>query len=162
MAKIKRRMNMKAYLIKDCRIRYHLINKLAANLLFLLLYLSGCTSLLRFPAYYDPVTYKNLTDLKPEVITLYDTFVGDFINTDKIAISRLRLAQIYEYEVGKGEKNIETTRQIKIIQEMFERHINDRLENGKWNEIHLNNQKENIAKAFDIAIETERLKNKNE
>ena len=153
---------MRAYFIRGHGIKHHLLKKLTvANLLFLLLYLSGC-ALFGFVTYYDPTTYKNLTDLKPEVIVLYETFTGDSVDTDKIAAIRLKLAQIYEYENGKGAKNIETTRQIKIIQEIFERHVNDRIKNGKWNETHLNNQKRNIAEAFDIAIQTERLKNKNE
>jgi len=45
---------------------------------------------------------------------------------------------------------------------MFERHVSDRLTTGRWTTTHLNNQKQNIAEAFDIAIKTERLKNKNE
>lgn len=153
---------MKTYFSRGHRIKHHLHQRLAvANLLFLLLYISGCAHLLGFVTYYDPITYKNLTDLKPEVIVLYGTFTGDSVDTDKIAVIRLKLAQIYEYEKGKGAKNIETTKQIKIIQEMFERHVNGRIKNGKWTVTHLNNQKQNIAEAFDIAIQTEILKNKN-
>lgn len=156
-------MNMRAYFFKSHRIKHQLLqNLIVTNLLFLLLYLSGCAHLLGFATYYDPVTYKNLTDLKPEVIALYETFTGDSVDTNQIAAIHLKLAQMYEYENGKGAKNIETTKQIKIIQEMFERHIADRIKNGKWNETHLNNQKQNMAEAFDIAIQTERLKNKNE
>lgn len=129
--------------------------------LFLLLSLSGCAHLFGL-SYYDPTTYKNLTDIKPEVMALYDTFTRETVNAEKIDSIRLKLAQIYEYENGKGEKNAETTKQIKIIQGIFERHVKNRLTQGKWNEAHLMNQKENIAEAFDIAIQTERLKNKNE
>jgi len=45
---------------------------------------------------------------------------------------------------------------------MFKRHVKDRLEKGKWTIEHFENVKTNIADAFDIAIQTERLKNKNE
>ena len=85
-------------------------------------------------------------------------------NTDPCGyrtVLTLKLAQIYEYERGKGEKNKETFLQIRMIEEMFKRHINDRMKNGLWSDSHLNNQKENIAEAFDIAIRTENLKNKN-
>lgn len=129
--------------------------------LLALLSLSGCAHLLGL-SYFDPTTYKNLTDLKPEVMVLYDTFTRDTVDEEKIASVRLKLAQTYEYEKGKGEKNVETTKQIEIIQGMFERHVNNRVTQGKWNESHLMNQKENMAEAFDIAIQTERLKNKNE
>lgn len=156
-------MNRKAYFIGSYEMKRQLLqNLIVTNLLFLLLYLSGCAHLLGFTTYYDPVTYKNLTDIKPEVMALYETFSGDSVDTIKVSAISLKLAQIYEYENGKGAKNIETTKQIKIIQEMFERHVADRIKNGKWNETHLNNQKQNMAEAFDIAIQTERLKNKNE
>lgn len=129
--------------------------------LLLLFSLSGCAHMFGL-AYYDPTTYKSLTDLKPEVKALYDTFTKEIVNAEKIDSVRLKLAQIYEYEKGKGEKNADTTKQIKIIQEMLERHVNSLLTQGKWNYSHLINQKENMAEAFDIAIQTERLKNKNE
>ena len=118
-----------------------------------------CTS---FISYYDPTTYKNLTEVKPEVVFLYETFTTDSVNPEKIVQVRLRLAQVYEYEKGKGLKNKETYEQIEIIQSMFERHVKDRLDKGKWTQEHYENVKTNMEEAFDIAIQTERLKNKNE
>jgi len=154
---------MKANFFRSRKLKNYLLQKLiVVSLLFLSLYFLGCAYLSGRVTYYDPITYKSLTDLKPEVIALYDTFTGDSIDTSKIAAVRLKLAQMFEYENGKGAKNIETTKQVKIIQEMFERHVEDRIKNGKWNETHLNNQKQNITEAFDMAIQTERLKNKNE
>jgi hypothetical protein len=130
-------------------------------LFFVLLCVSGCASL-GFITYYDPTTYKNLTDTKSEVLALYGTFSRNSVNQDKIEAIRLKLSQIYEYEKGKGNKNKETYEQIKKIQDMLERHVQDRLSGEKWNETHTNNMKQNIGEAFDIAIQTERLKNKNE
>ncbi len=121
----------------------------------------GCAHL-KFPTYYDPTTYKNLTDLKPEVSSLYDSFSSDPINSSELSAIRLKLSQIYEYEKGKGPRNGETTQQIKLIQDIFERGVSDRVKNGQWNETNLNNRKKNITDAFDTAIQTERLKNKNE
>ena len=57
-----------------------------------------------FPTYYDATTYKNLTDLKTEVIMLYDSFSKEKIDSIKIDKITLKFAQIYEYEKGKGEK----------------------------------------------------------
>lgn len=119
---------------------------------------TGCV----LASYYDPTTYKSLTDLKPEIEALYETFTNDTIDSTRLAALRLKLAQIYEYERGKGASNVETARQVQLIEQMFERHVDDRMKNGKWNIAHLNNQKTNIGEAFDIAISTERLKNKNE
>jgi hypothetical protein len=117
---------------------------------------------MKFPSYYDPTTFKNLTDLKPQVSRLYDSFASDSVDKDEINKISLKMDQAYEYEKGKGEKNIETYKQISIINKMFERNVKDRLDNGKWSETHLENNKQLIIKAFDIAIETEGLKNKNE
>jgi len=122
--------------------------------------LLSCSGLLLH--YYDPTSYKNLTDLKPKVSVLYDSFAQDGIDKKAIAGIRLELAQAYEYVKGKGKSNQETIKQVEIIHDMFERHVQDRVENGKWSEIDLENMKENIEEAFDIAISTERLKDKNE
>src|SRR3990172_1543500 len=135
--------------------RFH---SLAIVYLLSLLYLAGCASVPWSPPSYDSATYKSLTDLKPEVILLYKTFGGEELKAGKIEAVRLRLAQIYEYERGKGEEGIESVRQIEIIQRMFERDVKDRMETGRWGEAHLANQRQGITEAFDIAIQTERLK----
>ena len=89
------------------------------HLLAIIVILYGCAGILGGITYYDPTTYKNLTDLKPQVLALYNTFTGDPVDSDEIDVIRLKLAQVYEYEKGKGEKNAETIEQIQIIQEMF-------------------------------------------
>jgi hypothetical protein len=124
------------------------------------LFCLGCSASILH--YYDPTTYKNLTDLKPEVAMLYESFIEEEIDLRAVAVVRLELAQAFEYERGKGESNHETARQIELIKKMFEAHVQERLKNGKWTEANLQNKKENIEDAFDIAIGTERLKNKNE
>jgi hypothetical protein len=129
--------------------------------LCLLIYLSACAQWFGFPAYYDSTTYKQLTDLKPRVLMLYDKFSGEIKDQSKIEQIRLKFAQIYEYEKGKGLKNVETYSQIDLIRNMFEGQVRDRMQNGIWSEAHLHNQKVNISEAFDIAIQTEKLKNKN-
>jgi hypothetical protein len=131
-------------------------------LLCLALAQSSCASFLGFPSYYDATTYKSLTDLKAETLFLYETFATDSVEEAKIMQVRLKLAQAYEYEKGKGANNKETREQVEIIQQMFGRHVSDRMNKGKWTSVHLANQKTNLAEAFDIAIATERLKNKNE
>lgn len=129
------------------------------HILIAFVVVARCTSLV---SYYDPTTYTNLTHLKPEVVFLYETFTHDTVDTTKIREIRLRLAQVYEYEKGKGAKNQETYEQIELIQGMFERHVADRMENGTWSQEHMENKKTNIEEAFDIAIETEWLKNRNQ
>lgn len=110
--------------------------------------------------HYDQITYKNLTDTKPIVLNLYDSFVNDLADSAKINEVRVKLDQIFEYEKGKGINNQDIVDQIARIKEMFERHVKNRLSDGKWNETSLNNYKDNIGQAFDEAIDTEVAKNK--
>jgi hypothetical protein len=119
---------------------------------------SGCT----WVSYYDPTTYKNLTELKAEVSTLYESFATSKFDSEAVQHLQLKLRQVYEYEKGKGEKNGETAKQVTIIRTMVDRHTQDRISAGPWSAAHLANTKENIEEAFDIAIRTERLKNKND
>ena len=125
-------------------------------LLFIIIILNSCSGL--FIRRYDYTTYKNLTDSKPEVAALYMTFINDSLNLKQMAAVRLKIAQMCEYEKGKGVKYIETIKQIEIIKNMFERHVKDRLEKGRWSETRLNSIKQNIEEAFDIAIQTEGLR----
>ena len=144
---------MERYLLRQC-----------VPLICFVLFLSlvGCRFLFNFPTYYDAITYKNLTELKPRVEFLYDKFTSEEIPREEIESIRLRLAQVYEYEKGKGVKNLETYQQVHKIQGMFDRHVLDRKRDGPWSREHMENKKDLIMAAFDIAIVTERKKNKNE
>ncbi|MBI5361153.1 MAG: hypothetical protein HZA48_11300 [Planctomycetes bacterium] len=128
-------------------------DKLVAICLFACL--CGCAGIL---ADYDPVTYKSLTDIKPEILGLYDAFGRTAVDKDGIKAMRLRLEQMYEYENGKGALNAETAVQMQKILDMFNRHAEDRLKNGKWTKTHFENCRDSIANALDIAIRTEQLK----
>lgn len=132
-------------------------NKLAVMCLFACL--CGCAGIVTD---YDPVTYKSLTDIKPEILSLYDTFARASVDKDGIKAMRLRLEQMYEYENGKGAANAETAAQMQKILDMFNRHVEGRLKNGKWPKTHLENSRQNIIDALDVAISTEQLKTKNE
>lgn len=133
-----------------------------AAFIVLLASFSGCGLLQNSITYFDSTTYKNLTGVKPRIVFLYETFSDDSIAIDEVKAIRLQLAQMLEYEKGKGQKNSETAQQIKIIRDMFEDDIQHRMTNGKWSTAQRENQTENISDAFDLAISTERLKNKNE
>jgi hypothetical protein len=129
----------------------------ATSLAFLLLFCAGCPTVLI--SHYDPTTYKNLTDLKPEVAALYQTFTGETVDQGQIAAVNLQFDRIYEYEKGKGQNNVETAKQVDIVRAMFRRHVQDRLATGKWSATDRDDKAANISEAFDIAIATERLKN---
>lgn len=124
--------------------------------------LIGCKSFNSDLSNYDPVTYKNLTDLKPETIELFESFSDSSIDPKTISLIRLKIAQIYEYEKGKGLKNQETLKQIEKIRDMFQRHVQNRSDHGPWSKEFKANKEENMSEAFDIAIKSETLKNREE
>lgn len=129
---------------------------------FLATVFAACSFLSSAITYYDATTYKNLTDLKPRIVFLYESFAEDSMDVREIRSVRLQIAQMVEYEKGKGPKNRETFEQMRLIQKMFESGVEHRRKNGKWSSAQRQNEVENISDAFDIAISTERLKNKNE
>lgn len=158
---------MTTYRVSEAQALFDMISTYCLRFVVVaMLFVCSCSLIREGITYYDPTTYKNLTDLKPEVMMIYESFGSDNIDSlptaDWVRSIRLRLAQMYEYERGKGPKNKETIEQIDKIRKMFDRHLEERLKEGKWNEEHLLNKQENISEAFDIAIQTERLKNRNE
>lgn len=90
---------------------------------------------------------------------LYESFMDDSVDYAEIKSIRFKLAFAYEYEKGKGEANAETAELINKIQEMFQRHLDERLKDGVWNKANYENKVENIKEAYDTAISAEMLKN---
>lgn len=117
-------------------------------------------------SYYDSTTYKNLTDLKVETTILIASFDTKAVseNEAKIADVSMKLQKAYEYEKGKGNANSGTMIQLEKIKGLFESDL----------ELYRKPQKEKddlgrkffseaarlLGQAFDIAISTENLKNK--
>ena len=132
----------------------------AAIMLASLMSMIGCSAFRNMITPYDLNTYTNLTETKPIVQELYESFTSEQVDEKQVSSVKIKISQIYEYEKGKGEKNKETTEQIKKIADMFTAHVTDRRTNGKWNDEHMNNKKELIGIAFDTAIQSENSKNR--
>ncbi len=109
---------------------------------------------------YDDHTYQQVAFVKPEILAVYDSFKIDPINDAKVEGVDLKLAQYQTYEAGKGPANIEMTQQLETIQKLFKKHVAERKRDGPWNDTVIGNHKEIISEACDIAIKTERAKNK--
>ncbi|MFC1512618.1 hypothetical protein ACFL4S_01075 [bacterium] len=139
---------------------YSSIKKIVV-LFFMIPFLLTSCSHFNAVTYFDNTTYTNLTELKQVVTEFYKSFESEKINEEEIKGIRIEILQAYEYEKGKGEKNKETTEQLNKIYEMFQRHVEDRKNNNIWTETHRQNKEKFISIAFDTAIETEKLKNKN-
>jgi len=123
--------------------------------------LSGCGFKFgKFPTYFDDVTYKSLTDAKADVLFLYASFGEPVLDMDEINGVRLNIARLHEYEKGKGAANAATARQIGLIANAFADHVKNRMSKVAWTPFDMEDFKENIAEYFDIAIKTERSKNK--
>jgi hypothetical protein len=129
---------------------------------FLALLLQGCITV---PiSYYDAATYKNLTSLKAETMLLVEKFDSKPVleMEAKIEDVTLKLRQAYEYEIGKGNPNSDTARQFKIIVNLFNEDVTDFQDSGPGGLGPKFFQEASVVlgQAFDIAIETENLKNK--
>lgn len=130
---------------------------------FLFLFIVGCSIPI---SYYDGTTYKQLTSLKVETVLLFESFdlkqVKD--NNDNINKVTLDLLKAYEYERGKGDDNGGTAKQLKLIVDSFKDTVKVYRQYGpnskKLGEKNFVAESITIGQAFDIAIETENLKNK--
>jgi len=138
------------------------ISSFLIGTILLLLTLLGCSGI---PiSYYDVTTYTQLTALKAETTLLVESFDTKSVNDNQGAIDKitLNLRKAYEYELGKGEPNSDTIKQLKKIQGLFEDDVKDYKENTPLvlGEKYFREASVVLGQAFDIAIATENLKNK--
>lgn len=129
----------------------------AATVLF-----GACTSV---PiSYYDATTYEQLTSLKAETMALVESF-----DTKPLAENEKRLEEVtlslrkgYEYEHGKGQPNSDTAKQFEIIMKLFQDDVQDYQDSGPGmlGKKFFREAAVVLGQAFDIAIKTENLKNK--
>jgi len=114
--------------------------------------------------YHDTTTYKNLTDLKAETMMLFETFDTKPYAGNEAAIVDLALKfrKAYEYEKGKGNANSKTMQQFNEIQKLLNADVADYQENrgAKLGPKYFQQAAVVLGQAFDIAIATENLKNK--
>ncbi len=114
--------------------------------------------------YHDATTYKNLTDLKAETLMLVETFDAKPFAGNEAAIAdiTLRFRKAYEYEKGKGIANNESLKQFDKIQKLLNEDITDYRanRNATLGPKYFREAAVVLGQAFDIAIATENLKNK--
>jgi len=114
--------------------------------------------------YHDATTYKNLTDLKAETMMLVETFDTKPVAGNEAAIAdiMLKFRKAYEYEKGKGIANNDTLKQLDEIQKLLNADIADYRENRNrtLGPNYFGEAAVVLGQAFDIAIATENLKNK--
>ncbi len=135
---------------------------LVVGVLIFVLFTTGCAG---FPiTYYDVTTYTQLTSLKAETILLVESFDTKSIreNSDKIEKTTLNLRKAYEYEIGKGKPNSDTTKQFKIVMTLFDNDVQDYRGEGPngLGRRYFREASVVLGQAFDIAIATENMKNK--
>jgi len=114
--------------------------------------------------YHDAATYKNLTDLKAEAVILVETFDTKPFSANEAAVAdiTLKFRKAYEYEKGKGIANNDTLKQFDEIWKLLNGDITDYRENGNatLGPKYFQEAARVLGQAFDIAIATENLKNK--
>src|SRR3990172_7112537 len=114
--------------------------------------------------YHDAATYKNLTDLKAEAVMLVETCDTKPFTANEAAITdiTLKFRKAYEYEKGKGKPNSDTMKQFDEIWKLLSADMADYRENGNatLGPKYFREAAVVLGQAFDIAIATENLKNK--
>ena len=113
-------------------------------------------------SYYDATTYRNLTDLKVDATLLVASFDTKPVaeNEGGIADVTTKLLKAYEYEKGKGKPNSDTVTQIDKIKGLFDGSVSDYRSGAKLGPRFFREASVQLGQAFDIAISTENLKNK--
>ena len=141
--------------------RWKYVFVLIASLLVTSTWLTGCAIPI---TYHDAATYKNLTDLKAEAVMLVETFdAKPFVgNEAAIADITLKFRKAYEYKKGKGIANNDTLKQLDEIWKLLSADLTDYRENGNaaLGPKYFREAAVVLGQAFDIAIATENLKNK--
>jgi alpha-galactosidase/6-phospho-beta-glucosidase family protein len=134
---------------------------LFTTVLFMTMLLASCAVPI---TYHDTTTYKNLTDLKAETMMLFETFDTKPFAENKAALLSLALKyrKAYEYEKGKGNANSKTMQQFEELQKLLNADVADYQENkaAKLGPKYFHQAAVVLGQAFDIAIATENLKNK--
>jgi hypothetical protein len=158
-------MNIRELQFSHSTIRSLLMRKHVHRFLvyaFIVLGVSACTGVpIR---YYDATTYTQLTSLKAETSILVESFdTKPYVeNEAKIEATTLNLRKAYEYEKGKGEPNSDTTKQLSKIADLFMEDVKDYKDSGPGTlgAKYFQEASVVLGQAFDIAISTENLKNK--
>lgn len=134
---------------------------LVAAMLLTSAWLTGCSIPI---TYHDATTYKNLTDLKAEAMTLVETFDTKPVVQNEAPIENITLEfrKAYEYEKGKGKSNNDTMKQLDEIWKLLNGDMADYRENGNatLGPKYFREAAVVLGQAFDIAIATGNLKNK--
>lgn len=114
-------------------------------------------------SYHDATTYRNLTDLKADMMTLVESFDTTPYARSEPRIDQLRLAlrKAHEYELGKGEPNSDTVKQFNAIRKLFEETVDEHRDSrpGELGRKYFQETAKVIGQAFNIAIATENAKN---
>jgi hypothetical protein len=121
----------------------------------LFLMLSSCASISR----QDLNTIKNLTELKPMVLMLYEDFKESSYPSEQVRQVKLKIEQAEAYEEAKGESNKLTFDQFgKLKTEILYVAIENR-KRKQWNDSVFNSFAQKFTGAIDEMIATERKKN---
>ena len=113
-------------------------------------------------SYYDATTYRNLTDLKVDATLLVASFDTKPVaeNEARIADVTTKMLKAYEYEKGKGKPNSDTVTQIEKLKGLLDGNVSDYRSGAKLGPRFFREASVQLGQAFDIAISTENLKNK--
>jgi len=109
---------------------------------------------------FDRGTYEHLTFLKAQMSELYSNYTQIGIQISKIRKMQILLEQYAEYEKWKPH-NTETYKQFQLIEDMFNRHLRERLDSkNPWSKSYTEHKLSMINNLINISIKTELHKNR--
>lgn len=129
----------------------------AVSFIYFLSVLIGCAHLI---SYYDPISYKNLVDLKTETISLIDNISASSSQLNylgKLEGLKSNIEKASEYEKGK-QLNDDTFAQFEEIIKMMDGIVITLKEKQGLSPVYLKEKRLKFEKAFDMAIDTEASK----
>lgn len=135
------------------------VRNLAA--VFICLVLAACSLI----APYDQAAYDKATGAKATALALMDKATASYESYHKeIESASLEIDKAYEYDRGRGAKNVETIKQWEILKDpkghLFGGFIRRWREKGSFSQDYIDLKKPDIADAFDQIIALERGKPK--
>jgi len=134
-----------------------ILYKFSLALIFIVC-LTGCIHII---SPFDAITYKSLIDLKIEMKFAFEEFsvrgAESKEDLEKVQTFMVKVAQLLEYEKGK-EKNIETVKQIEILNSLITEVVNRFKQQEKLSAAYCGLKWSNIESAFNKIIDSEKSK----
>ena len=108
---------------------------------------------------YSPETVMALEGRQTSLSALYATFGGE-VDWKEVEAEQAALGTILEAQRARGKDNAIMTSQVADLKGLVDLHIEHRRKDGPWSAKAIEIHTSNLKRAFDLAIKTEKAKQK--